>query len=227
MKSPLLFILLAAGGGVFGAPELSVSPSTFSFGKYPANQEKKHTFTLTNTGDAVLKIEKVRHTCGCSGAEIDKNELQPGETAQLEAKILPESIDGPFCKGIFIHSNAGNGAIRMITLSGQSEALLTVLPQNNCYIGTVKPDAGLTQEFILVARQAVKYGVPEISGDIRPAVIAESLEGHKSRIRLSWTSAGKDSLFKCTVKIPILEPADWKPVELNLQGTVKGDGGKM
>ena len=130
MNYSLLTIVIFVAGTISAAPVLKISPSnSFNFGKFPANQEQRHTFLLTNVGDGSLDIDKIRVTCGCSAANVDKKQLKPGETARLTAQINRESIVGPFSKGIFIHSNASNGRIQVVTLNGEAVPLVTVLPQ--------------------------------------------------------------------------------------------------
>ena len=204
----MIAVAVLMAGGAFAAPVLKISPSSgFNFGKYPANQEKKHTFLLTNT-------------CGCSAADVDKKELEPGETAKLTAQINRESIAGPFSKGIFIHSNASNGRIQVVTLNGESVPLVTVLPQDKIYVGTLKTGQPFRQEFILNASEPTVWAKPKITGDIQPSVALEKLSDRQTKVTISWTPEKEYSLFRCAVTLGIESPADWKPVEISLQGRV-------
>lgn len=217
----MIAVAVLITGGAVAAPVLKISPSSgFNFGKYPANQEKKHTFLLTNTGDELLKIDKIKITCGCSAADVDKKELEPGETAKLTAQINRESIAGPFSKGIFIHSNASNGRIQVVTLNGESVPLVTVLPQDKIYVGTLKAGRPFRQEFILNASVPTVWAKPKITGDIQPAVALEKLSDRQTKVTISWTPEKEYSLFRCAVTLGIESPADWKPVEISLQGRV-------
>lgn len=217
----IMAIAILMAGSSFAAPVLKISPSTgFNFGKYPANQEKKHTFILTNTGDELLKIDKIKITCGCSAADVDKKELKPGETAKLTAQINRESIAGPFSKGIFIHSNASNGRIQIVTLNGESVPLVTVLPQDKIYVGTLKKDRPFRQEFILNSSEPTVWAQPKITGDIQPSVALKKLSDRQTKVTISWTPEKEYSLFRCAVTLEIESPANWKPIEISLQGRV-------
>jgi hypothetical protein len=46
-----------------------------------------HTFVVQNLGDETLEIRGVDPSCGCTKAEISRNEIPPGETAQLYAEL--------------------------------------------------------------------------------------------------------------------------------------------
>ena len=160
--------------------------------------------------------------CGTpfSAADVDKKELEPGETAKLTAQINRESIAGPFSKGIFIHSNASNGRIQVVTLNGESVPLVTVLPQDKIYVGTLKTGRSFRQEFILNASEPTVWAKPKITGDIQPSVALEKLSDRQTKVTISWTPEKEYSLFRCAVTLGIESPADWKPVEISLQGRV-------
>ncbi len=53
------------------------------FGKTSAVQSMTGTFKYKNVGDAVLKIETPKPTCGCTIASLKPDTLQPGESGEL------------------------------------------------------------------------------------------------------------------------------------------------
>jgi len=87
--------------GAIQAPEpLKVSPNTFpdaknlspriSFEKTVCDlgdvgRGTKNTceFKFTNTGKALLKIGKIKRTCGCTVFELDRKEYTPGRTGTI------------------------------------------------------------------------------------------------------------------------------------------------
>lgn len=221
MKSWAILFLSAAGISIWAGPVLKIAPGSFGFGKYPANQSKEHEFTVSNTGDELLVIEKVKVTCGCSAADIARKKLAPGESTTLTARINKESISGPFSKAIFIHSNAANGRIQMLTVSGEAVPLVTVTPQNKLYLGTLTVGKQIQQEFLLTAGSPVEYAQPEISGDIEPQVKVETLPENKLLVKLTWTPEKEIQIFNSKITITIKSPEDWNPVEISLQGQVK------
>lgn len=202
--------------------ELKVSPERHNFGRFMANTEKKHSFTLSNTGDKELAIDKIRSTCGCATADSEKKNLKPGETTSVEIKILKESIAGPFSKGIFIHSNSVSKKIMMITVSGEAVPLVTVLPQNNIYMGTLETGKEFKQEFLFNTGQKVEFMTPETEGNIEPSISLVRISETQTKLTFTWKPVKENDNVKCKVSIGIKAPENWKPVELNLHGTVKG-----
>ena len=157
-------------------------------------------------------------TCGCSAAQLEKRELRPGESAELIASILPESISGPFSKGIFIHSNASNERIKMITLNGEAVPLLKVTPQKNLYLGSLVVGKEFLQEFTVHTAEPVQFDTPSVSGNADFQVSMEKLPNLRFRLSARWQPAQTADRFAITITIPIRHPANWKPLEISMQG---------
>ncbi len=49
----------------------------------------KHAFTVQNRANRVVRIERVRKSCACLSANVNRRVLQPGEVAQLELSYTP------------------------------------------------------------------------------------------------------------------------------------------
>ena len=66
------------------APKLEVSTSVWDFGQKWAGEKAETTITLRNVGDAPLRIEKVKTSCGCTAASMKKKLLEPGESEEVK-----------------------------------------------------------------------------------------------------------------------------------------------
>jgi len=62
-------------------------------------------FTLTNSGDEPLLIERVHATCGCSTAILPQARLAPGESTELEVIIDTAGLEGKISKNVYVTSN--------------------------------------------------------------------------------------------------------------------------
>lgn len=203
-------------------PLIKISPAiTHDFGDFPANEEKSCRFSVLNGGNQLLEITKVRHTCGCSSAIMDKMILKPGEKTSLTVRILKETIAGPFSKAIFIHSNAKNNRIQMVTLSGRSIPLVTVLPQNLIYAGTIKISEIFKQEFILRTKQKVSYGNPRITSNLPVTAKLNPVTSEETKLSVEIHPSNKVKIFKCALSIPIISPESWKDIEIEIQGKIQ------
>src|SRR5665648_36625 len=89
-----------------GPSRINITPLSYDFGDIGFDLAS-HDFVVTNIGDAVLNISKLRTNCGCTTAEIDKYELYPGEEAILNVIFDPQHhmSTGHFLREAFVESN--------------------------------------------------------------------------------------------------------------------------
>lgn len=64
-------------------PQIEISPKSFDFGEIDFGKVVKYNFQVKNTGKEALEIKRVATSCACTAAKIVKEELEPGETAEL------------------------------------------------------------------------------------------------------------------------------------------------
>lgn len=87
-------------------PAITFSETRFDFGPIAAGQKVAHTFIVTNTGRALLQIEKPHASCGCTSATIGKQELKPGESTQIVAIYTAQNgFVGQMRKSVLVVSN--------------------------------------------------------------------------------------------------------------------------
>lgn len=100
-----LLIIVALGATVAAAPKIDVEDSMYDFGEVLEGIAVTHTFTLRNVGDEPLVIKRVRADCGCTTADLPKDNLSPGESTELEISIDTAGFGGDIAKRIYIESN--------------------------------------------------------------------------------------------------------------------------
>lgn len=86
-------------------PILVFSETEHDFGEVEQKQSVKHTFKFKNEGDALLVIDKVKATCGCTGTLLSKDEIQPGEEGEIEVTFKTGMSSGKKKKQIYVQSN--------------------------------------------------------------------------------------------------------------------------
>ena len=75
------------------------------FGKVSDLQPLVHAFAFENTGDALLAIQEVSTSCGCTAANLARKEFAPGESDSIEVSWKPEGF-GRQNKTVTILSNS-------------------------------------------------------------------------------------------------------------------------
>ncbi len=107
MKS-LFFFLLFLSGSIAVAqnvPKISAKEVSHDFGTLTEGEIVTHNFEIFNTGNAELKIDQVRASCGCTDAKPEKKILKPGEKTFIKVEFNSTGRIGPQEKFVYIFSN--------------------------------------------------------------------------------------------------------------------------
>ena len=76
-------------------------------------------FTVTNTGDELLKLLEVRPGCGCTVVDFDST-VAPGKSSKIEASVNIKGYHaGPISKGITVTSNAPNDSVARLVINAE------------------------------------------------------------------------------------------------------------
>ena len=91
------------------APIITIEPALQDLG----DQSQKLielVYTVKNSGNADLVIEKVSVSCECTTAELERNTIPPGESAELRVKFDPaeDNLFGDIQRIIYLRSNDPN-----------------------------------------------------------------------------------------------------------------------
>jgi hypothetical protein len=73
-------------------------------------------FTIENTGNQSLFINRVNTSCGCTNADWDKQPVEPGQTAKIKVEMIPEET-GYFNKTIEVYGNFELSPVKL-TITG-------------------------------------------------------------------------------------------------------------
>lgn len=138
------FLLAAAPMGQAGeAPadepsaRIEFTESTFDFGTMYQNEEVTHLFTFRNVGKALLKIGKVKSSCGCTAAMPEKRELAPGEQTNLKVTFRSGSMRDRIVKHVYIDSNDPVEPRVTLTVQGAVKVEVEVSPRG-VYVGRIQ-----------------------------------------------------------------------------------------
>ncbi|MBI5402975.1 MAG: DUF1573 domain-containing protein [Ignavibacteriae bacterium] len=88
------------------APKIVFKEEVHDFGNVPRGPELQYNFRFTNKGSAVLKIERVQTSCGCTGATVgEKTEYKKNESGEIKITFNTQGRSGHQEKIISIFSN--------------------------------------------------------------------------------------------------------------------------
>ena len=97
--------ILSVGTAVLASTAIAVDGDVFNFGEVLEGIAVVHTFVLSNIGDETLLITDVQVTCGCTTTALEKTELAPGESVDLEVTLDTAGFGVTIAKTIRISSN--------------------------------------------------------------------------------------------------------------------------
>ncbi|MBC7098863.1 DUF1573 domain-containing protein, partial [Candidatus Bipolaricaulota bacterium] len=77
-------LVFLVGLGALAGPQLRVDQAVYDFGQVTEGYVVKHTFLITNVGDAPARFTYPPITsCGCTTAPLPRQELPPGESMEI------------------------------------------------------------------------------------------------------------------------------------------------
>jgi hypothetical protein len=109
-------------------PKVVVDKLDYNFGTLDIEKNGKHEFTVSNQGNALLKITKGETTCRCATGDLEKSELPPGESTQLRLNWRPTAEVGPYEQTASFYTNDPLKPKFTIKISGKITATLRILP---------------------------------------------------------------------------------------------------
>ena len=107
------------------SPRVLIEAPVFEAGKVARGDEIKHTFVVKNQGSAVLKIEEVSPSCGCTVADFDE-EIAPGGQGFIHTVVRTSGFKGPISKRVTVFTNDMKNPRLSLTLKADIEALVEV-----------------------------------------------------------------------------------------------------
>lgn len=84
---------------------IHIEEKLHDFGKITEGKKVMHNFVVKNVGKDLLKINKVRASCGCTAVVPKKNELKEGESTTINVEFDSEGRLGKQKKSVYIYSN--------------------------------------------------------------------------------------------------------------------------
>ena len=146
-------------------PKLVVDEPVYNIGDIYQGESAEHVFIVRNDGSEPLKIESVRSSCGCTAAMMDKEELAPGETAELKAVFNSSRFKGAVSKKIFINSNDPDYPITTLELKSVVDIDIEVNP-SRIYFHGLKAGEQLDREITISNLSDKEISILEISSTV-------------------------------------------------------------
>ena len=202
----------------------TIGDNVKSFGTHYSKDHPLCSFVIRNTGDETLVIKGVNKTCGgCVEISVSGKEIVPGRTAEIKVKLVPGTLSGPYSKNFFIETNDPKQRFVMFTFGGTSVPVAEIRPSNLMYMGKIDPGTACKREFLIVpAEKGAEFGEPV--AECNQKVTVTSSTGEKGvGVVFEFTPEKNIGDMKCKIKIPVLKPEGWPPLEIIVSATIAGN----
>jgi len=123
-------------------PTISISEEEWDFGKIKEDERPVHIFTIKNIGGEELIISRVRAACGCTATMLSSDNINPGQSAELQATFNPTGFDGIVKKDIHIESNDPQLPKTKVTIIAEVEPI----PSPQAFLSNSQWDLGLISQ---------------------------------------------------------------------------------
>jgi hypothetical protein len=170
----LLICFCAGTATASGDPCIAVDAVEHDLGDVQAGLRVEKRFVITNKGNALLVIDNIKTSCGCTAAVADNQEVPPGGNTGIIVSYDATGLSaGKKTQSVFIHSNDPKKPVEQIRIFATVVHDVSLEPQN--LITKLASFQGHVT-FSLVAKNAsdrpVALEVSKTEGAIGTAVLA-------------------------------------------------------
>ena len=109
-------------------PRVVIDRLEYDFGTLDLEKTGRQEFTVTNRGNATLKLTKGETTCRCTASDLERTELPPGESTKITLNWRPTAEPGPYQQSATFYTNDPSKPRFTITITGKITATLRVRP---------------------------------------------------------------------------------------------------
>ncbi len=119
-------------------PKAVAAETQYRFGRMRLNgPDQKHDFTITNSGEAPLKLVAGRPTCQCTKFTLDQTEIDPGKFATLTIEWQGKRETASFSHGGDILTNDPENDTIHFFVTGIIESSIVTRPTSPWFAGNI------------------------------------------------------------------------------------------
>lgn len=144
----------------------------------PSDSPLKHTIKIKNSGNEQLVIRNVKPSCGCTTAPLDKDKLQPGETANIDVKMNIGNRAGKTLKTITISSNDPKNSMVVYKLNADVKKSITIEPVR--YFAFNQMEVGKEESASVTIKNTGDEAVTISDFSVKPDDLKINLKGKKT-----------------------------------------------
>ena len=111
------------------SPRIRFEKTVCDLGNVGQGTKNTCEFKFTNIGQALLKIGKIKRTCGCTVFELDRKEYAPGRTGTIRVSYIAGKATALRQKHIYVPSNDKVNPKVKLTIKARVVQMVEAAPQ--------------------------------------------------------------------------------------------------
>lgn len=140
---------------------ISFQKTDHDFGKIGTGTKQTYQFEFENTGSDILKIGKVKSTCGCTVPTLSKTEYLPNEEGSIEVTYSAPGTPSEIIKSIYVSTNDPNNSNVQLTIKASVINLITSTPEKLQLL--LKKENAATSDIYLKSINDQKFSIKNIN----------------------------------------------------------------
>ena len=128
-RPTLIVVLFAACASFLDASTLVWNKTEVRIEMGPDEEETRASFKVTNEGEKVVRIARVKSNCGCTNTILNKKILPPGESAEIVAIFSKGKRQGLNRNRLKVYLDSQTDALVTLKMNVQIPALIEAQPQ--------------------------------------------------------------------------------------------------
>lgn len=217
---------LGASAFAAAAPKIQFEKTVLDFGTVSVVESVAGVFKYKNIGDALLKIDPPKASCGCTVTELRPDTLKPGESGELGFTLHLGRTRAEMAKHVTITSNDPMVPTVNLTIK------VDYIPPYYLEPAALAPDLAFgkdeAEQFAILTRadgkplkiSKIEGSQPWITAGLAPG---EAGQGSTAKIRVSVRREGQPRRFNEFVQIYTEGQADIPSATLSLHGQIAGE----
>lgn len=182
-------------------PKAVIAETRFDFGSMARDEQRKHTFTIKNEGEAPLLLTRGATNCKCTISSLSQSEVAPGKTVDIELSWTPRDLDPNFRKEARIQTNdPDNSEIRLYVNGKVVQEFIVAPTQWN--FGNVAGDTPVEVTSTITSALADSFKIQSVESS-HPMLSTESTPLAPEKLKLLGAKSGYEFKTKLAAGIPV------------------------
>ncbi|MCH2201323.1 MAG: DUF1573 domain-containing protein [Fuerstiella sp.] len=199
-------------------PKAVSTGRTYDFGRMRLHApDKKHEFTISNEGEALLELTTGKSTCQCTSFSLDRNQIAPGESATVTVQWKAAKENPAFRHGATVQTNDPDNTEMTYLITGIVESSIITKPAEKWSVGNLNGNTPGVIQTTMFSRIIPDLRIETISAETESTTV-EYVPMKESDLNLNNALSGWN--FNITVR------PDFPVGELNDTLTVTFRDGK-